>query len=202
MALTRRERPILIANLVYVPAFTALALTGGNYEFLLYVVVILVVGGLIVWKQDRVRFEPPILWGLTLWGLLHMAGGNIRVGDGVLYSVVLLPIWPAHEILRYDHLVHFFGFGVATLVAFHLLRPYLRDPVENWRTLSFLVLMMGSGFGALNEIIEFLAVLTMPETGVGGYENTLWDLVFNFLGGLVAVVWINLRARRARAARA
>jgi hypothetical protein len=34
----------------------------------------------------------------------------------------------------------------------------------------------------------------VPETGVGGYENTLWDLVFNLLGALAAVVVIGLRS--------
>ena len=39
----------------------------------------------------------------------------------------------------------------------------------------------GSGFGALNEVVEFIAVLTIPETNVGGYENTGWDLVANLV---------------------
>jgi len=191
MLLTRREIPVLIVNLVYVPAFTVIALRNLNFEFVLYVGVILIIAAWVVWKQRSVRFDLPILWGLTIWGLLHMAGGNIRVGDDILYGLQLIPV-----VLRYDQLVHAFGFGTATLVCYHLLKPYLRDGIDRWRTLSILIVLMGSGLGAINEIIEFIAVKTLPETNVGGYDNTLWDLIFNLIGGLLAVGWLTVRRRR------
>lgn len=193
MLLTKRELPVLIVNLIYVPIFTWIALGRANYEFLLYVAVILLVAAWILWKQRRIRLSLPILWGLTVWGILHMAGGNVRVGDGVLYGVVLVPLIPAYDVLRYDQVVHMFGFGVATLLCQHLLRPYLREGIERIGTLLFLVVLMGSGFGAINEIIEFIAVLAMPETGVGGYTNTLLDLVFNLIGGVLAACWLARR---------
>ncbi len=197
--LTKREIPVLIANLIYVPIFTYLALRRNNYEFLLYVVVILVVWGLILWKQRKVKYDLMILWGLTIWGFIHMAGGNVQVGqasDDILYGLTLIPIvditlsnGEQFIILRYDQFVHVFGFGVATLVCFHLLKPYLRENIERKSTLLFLVVLMGSGFGAMNEMIEFLAVVSMPKTGVGGYTNTMLDICFNSLGGVIAVVW-------------
>ena len=48
----------------------------------------------------------------------------------------------------------------------------------------------GMGFGALNEIVEFFAVLMLPETNVGGYTNTGWDLVSNLVGATLAVIVI------------
>ena len=196
MLLTRRELPVLIVNLIYIPIFTIVSLRHLNFEFVMYVGVILVVGALIAWTQRRVRFDLPILWGLTIWGFLHLSGGNIRVGDGVLYGVELIRLAPAYHILRYDQAVHMFGFGVATLICHHLLQPYLREGIERWAMLSFMLVLMGSGFGAVNEILEFIAVLLVPETGVGGYTNTLLDLVFNLLGGIVAVMWLTWRRRR------
>ena len=59
------------------------------------------------------------------------------------------------------------------------------------------LLAAGSGFGALNEVVEFIAVLTIPETNVGGYENTGWDLVANLVGATVAAVLIRCFARAA-----
>jgi hypothetical protein len=53
----------------------------------------------------------------------------------------------------------------------------------------------GMGFGALNEVVEFIATLTMPETNVGGYQNTGWDLVANLAGSIVAVLLIRARNR-------
>ena len=46
------------------------------------------------------------------------------------------------------------------------------------------------GFGAANEVVEFIATRVLPETNVGGYENTGWDLVSNTVGCLVAAVLI------------
>ena len=193
MLLTKREWPVLIVNLLYVSIFTVVGLLHLDFEFLLYSGVVLGVLLLILWKQRRVEFDLPILWGLTVWGLLHLAGGNLPIKDGVLYDVELLRLIPAYDILRYDQVVHTFGFAVATLVCHHLLRPYLKADIARWWTLAFLVVLMGSGVGALNEIVEFVVVVLVPETGVGGYENTALDLVFNLIGGILAVAWLTWR---------
>ncbi len=193
--LTKRELPVLLVNAIYIPVFTVIALRRSNYEFVLYVGVILFMVTWILWKQRSVRFGLSILWGLTIWALLHMVGGNVRLSDGnVVYSLVLVPLVQSaeYEILRYDQVVHIFGFGVATLVCHHLLLPHLRDRIERRGTLMLLVVLMGSGLGAVNEIVEFIAVLTVPETGVGGYENTVLDLTSNLIGGVAAVVWLRL----------
>ena len=51
------------------------------------------------------------------------------------------------------------------------------------------------GLGAVNEIIEFSAVLMLPDTNVGGYYNTALDLCFNGLGAVVAVLVIGFARR-------
>lgn len=196
MLLTKREWPILIANLIYIPILTVVAVRNLNFEFLLYVGVILILGLWILVKQATVRFGSPILWGLTLWGFMHMCGGILRFDGASLYSLELLPIVPSLHILRYDQLVHTFGFGVATLACAHLLRSHLQFPEKPARVVYLLMLLMGTGMGALNEIVEFAAVLIMPETGVGGYENTMLDLCFNLLGGSLAVLWLARGAAR------
>ena len=53
----------------------------------------------------------------------------------------------------------------------------------------------GMGFGALNEVIEFTATLLVPETNVGGYVNTGWDLVSNLTGTVIAATLIALTDR-------
>jgi hypothetical protein len=73
-----------------------------------------------------------------------------------------------------------------------MLKPVLSRP----RTLIILVALMGCGLGALNEIVEFIAVKAMPETNVGGYDNTLWDMVFNLIGASIAATWAVSRVRR------
>jgi putative membrane protein len=44
------------------------------------------------------------------------------------------------------------------------------------------------GLGALNEMIEFSAVLMVPGTNVGGYYNTALDLVSNSIGAVIAII--------------
>jgi uncharacterized membrane protein YjdF len=198
MILTRRELPVAIVNLIYISAFTLVALRRSNYEFLLYAFVVAAAAMLILWLHQTYRFTLGVLWGLTLWGVMHMAGGNIDLAGGrVLYELQLVPTY-----LRYDQLVHGFGFGVVTLVCYQVLRHFLRPDVRPWWPLAVLVALMGSGMGAMNEIVEFIAVKTMPQTNVGGYDNTLWDLVFNLLGGVIAVIGLSLQraGHRGRAA--
>ena len=48
----------------------------------------------------------------------------------------------------------------------------------------------GLGFGALNEVVEFFVTLLVPESNVGGYVNTGWDLVANLVGATIAIALI------------
>jgi hypothetical protein len=50
--------------------------------------------------------------------------------------------------------------------------------------------MGGVGFGAINEMVEFLATRVVPDTNVGGFENTGWDLVANTVGAALAALWV------------
>ena len=154
-------------------AFTASFLLQGNYEFLFYVAVVVLIFIIVLATLHKSNFDNLTLWGMSLWGLIHVAGSAISIGGGkVLYAKVLIPIINNGEmtIFKYDQFAHLFGFFVATLVGYHLLKKYLA-PNTNWKVIYFLLVLIGMGFGALNEIIEFISVLSLPETGVGGYIN-------------------------------
>ncbi len=188
---------LIIFNALYVIAFGAYYILNQNYEFLWYVAVLLFFFGLILATWSRAQFNTLILWGLSLWGLLHMAGGGIKVGGGVLYNLHLVPLIGQGEyfILKYDQVVHMFGFAVATLVVYHLLRFYLNS--NNKKLLYPVIVLAGVGLGALNEIVEFIAVVAFPNTNVGGYYNTALDLVFNTLGAITAVIFAHFYYRSA-----
>ena len=55
------------------------------------------------------------------------------------------------------------------------------------------------GLGALNEILEFIGVLLFPKTNVGDYFNNVWDLTFNTIGAIVAVIIIHIRRKYSNA---
>jgi hypothetical protein len=62
------------------------------------------------------------------------------------------------------------------------------EPAVPVPTLRMLTLCRAAsmGFGGLNEVIEFFLTLTLPETNIGGYINTGWDLVSNLVGVTLA----------------
>jgi len=107
----------------------------------------------------------------------------------VLYSWWLIP-----GKLKYDHVVHALGFGVTTWACWQALRTGLVDCRPSLGNMVLCV-AAGIGFGAFNEILEFIATLMGP-TNVGGYANTAWDLVANFVGATAAVVLIYIFDRR------
>ena len=196
MRFEKGEIFLLIFNLIYIIVFTTYYLIIKNYEFLWYVMVLVFFAVLIILTIRKSNFDYIILGGLSIWGLLHMAGGGVIIQGKVLYAFHLIPIIDSGEIfiLKYDQLVHFFGFGVSTLVGFHLLKPYLNDKV-NWKIVYSALVLIGMGFGALNELVEFIAVILFDRTGVGGYYNSALDLTFNTLGAITAVVFIHLQKK-------
>ena len=179
-------------TVAYLLLAVAAAFVRGNREFLFYIVVmVLMIAGVLA-VHRRVNLTLGALWALSIWGLLHMLGGLMPVPEGwpingeirVLYSLWLIPGY-----LKYDHVVHAYGFGTTTWVCWQGLRAAFRGVEKHVQpTFGLMVLAAagGMGFGALNEVIEFVAVLLVPNTNVGGYMNTGWDLVANLTGTFVA----------------
>lgn len=56
------------------------------------------------------------------------------------------------------------------------------------------------GRGRAQPDLRVFATLILPETNVGGYINTGWDLVFNLAGGIAATIWLVRCGRRSPAA--
>ena len=140
LKLKKGEWFLFFLNLLVVIVFTMYYLGKQNYEFLLYIGVILFFFILILATWNRTNFDYWILIGLTLWAIMHLCGGGIKVGEGVLYSLVLIPIAElgGNAILRFDQFVHFIGFGVTTLIAWHLIKPYLNNKT-NYKVVYVLV---------------------------------------------------------------
>jgi putative membrane protein len=116
-----------------------------------------------------------------------MLGGGLKVGSGVLYAYVIIPLVENGDFtfLKYDQVIHFYGFALVAFVTYYLLR---RSTTLTDKWLVPLCIFAAMGFGALNETLEFIGVLMIPETGVGGYYNTSLDLVANALGAATAAV--------------
>ena len=179
----------------YLYAFNALyLLVGGmhflrdlNHEFIIYVVVILAIMSGTFSTLRHTQFPTWMLWALSFWGLLHVLGGAVQTGDGVLFAYRIYPFLDLggdFYILKYDQVVHAYLYGLVAIMAYHVLRVPLG--IKQHSVAIFLFAILASvGISALNEIMEFIISLTM-ENGVGGYDNTMLDMCFNLGGALIA----------------
>jgi hypothetical protein len=187
---------LVIFNVVYILAFALYYISIKNYEFLWYVGVLVFFALLILGTLKKSKFDYFILGALSIWGFLHMAGGGVRIGENVLYAFEIITLFNVGDtfVLKFDQFVHFYGFGVTTIVAGHLLRPYWNSKT-NYKVVYPALVAISMGLGALNEIVEFVAVVVFPETGVGGYYNTALDLVFNMFGAIMGVIVVHWRKK-------
>ena len=187
------EKAVAGFVLLYLALFSVWFFSIGNNEFIIYIVTMLVLMGLIGSTLRVGEYPTPMLWALALWGLLHCAGGGVPVGDTVLYAAQVIPLVGNGDsemtLLKYDQLVHALGFAITAWVLWHVLTRHYPDTRGTWTAYAFPALA-SMGLGAVNEIIEFSAVVIVQDTGVGGYVNTALDLCFNGAGALIAVVMI------------
>lgn len=196
-----RLRPVSLFTGAYLLAAAVAAGVSGNLEFVFYLVVmLLLVAGVLVLHQ-RVGLTSGALWALSIWGAMHMAGGLVPVPESwpidgeirVLYSWWILPRSAGGGWLKYDHVTHAYGFGVATWVCWQALRGAV-GPLRPTFGLMILAALAGLGLGALNEVVEFIATL-IAHTNVGGYVNTGLDLIANTVGAAIAATIIYLHGR-------
>jgi putative membrane protein len=84
-----------------------------------------------------------------------------------------------------------------TIVFLHVLRRTLKSTGPLWM-IALLAVMASMGVSAMNEIMEFLIAVTLERNGVGGYENAMLDLIFNFSGAVIALLaaWWLLRVKK------
>jgi uncharacterized membrane protein YjdF len=157
-----------------------------------YVLTVVALGAVLLRLDRTVRFSDLVAVGVTAWAVAHLAGELTGLdSDRVLYNAVLAP----H--LRYDNVVHFFGFGTAGVAAWEALAPQLNKPAVTPLAAAITVWLFGMGIGALNEVVEFAVALNVDESNIGGYLNTGRDLVANLLGAAVAAIIVARRVRLA-----
>jgi hypothetical protein len=191
----RFDRPQLVAviafTLLYLLVGLNASLTGRNWEFVFYIVVVLGLGLFTLAIRRQAGFTPALLWALSFWGLLHVIGGLLPVPHDwpiagtkrVFYSWWIIP-----GVLKYDNPVHAYGMGVATWACWQGLRTATGLQAPTKGTLAIAALA-GIGLGAMNEVVEFIATLFL-DTNVGGYRNTGFDLIYNAVGASIAAFLI------------
>lgn len=139
----------------------------------------------IVVAIDRRRGPIPgvLIWLLTAWAVLHLAGGLAPNPAGE--SEILYGMWIVDGMLRYDQVVHGFGIGAAAALFAYAARDSGR-PLFWGFVLSQLV-------GLVNETAENTFAAFVEDSNVGDIVNTTWDLVWHLIGAGVATLWMSRR---------
>lgn len=189
MNLSTAQYAVLGAIAAYLVPAGVYFLRDSNIEFVIYVGVLTAIFAMVFGTLRYTRLPIYILALLAGWGLLHVLGGAVVIDGGVLFGYRIYPFFDGggeFYVLKYDQVVHAYLYGVVALAAYHLIRDTLG--VRGHVTLVILLAFAASlGVSAMNEIMEFSIAISMERHGVGGYHNTMLDLVFNFAGAIAAL---------------
>jgi hypothetical protein len=179
--LSRAERSSL-QILAAVIGFCIYGFATGSPSTIGYAASVLLIAAGIAWLR-RDPLPAPLAIALAIAAILDLAGGLINVGQNVLYnaSIGSYSTSLGTHYLQYDHLVHaYVSFAVAFACWVMLAEPHAA--AGHRRELVILAVGTALGFGGLNEMVEFIATLAHSGAHTGGYWNTGWDLICNFIG--------------------
>ena len=185
-------RAPFLVSFVLAVTLTVLTVIVRNYEFLIYAVTVIVLA-VLIYRSDRYfQFESVGLWLFNAWLAMHLLGGlgsyqGVRVYDLMLIELV----GPPYQVLKYDQFVHFFCYIAMASLMWTVVNR-IADRNASRVVIFVLTVLAASSLGALNEVIEFLAVVWLGADGVGGYTNTAIDLVANLLGALCGALYMHL----------
>ena len=190
--------PPFIASFFLAGLLAVMTLVFQNYEFLIYAITVIVLV-FILFKTDRhFGFNRLALWLFNIWLILHTLGGLASFQGIRFYDLILLDlVGDPYQILKYDQFVHFYCYVVISMLMWSVVQK-IAKPDANGLTVCVINVLAASSVGALNEVIEFLAVVLLGSEGVGGYTNTAIDLVANLIGAIVGTVYMVRRQAAAR----
>lgn len=181
----------IFINLLYIIPSIYLFIMRSNMEFIAYVAIVLLIGIIIISFFKKKYLKLHELYLLSVWGFLHLMGGLIIFSSGHnLYQLILLDIinkGGGYVILKMDQLIHFYGFGLIAYIMFRVFSNKLKNTSSNL-FIGFFAVMVAIGFGALNEVIEFIVVLSTEFNGVGDLFNMGFDLIFNLTGAIIGSI--------------
>jgi VanZ family protein len=181
---------ILIAlNFLILAYFMIYFALNRYYEFFIYAIFIFFVILFMVKLHKKYRFSTFVLVGVTILQLVHKLGRTLVIDGKILYQQQLI-----EGILRFDKVLHFWGIFVFTLVGFYLLKPYIKD-IKSKKIILLVLFLFGVGIGTGWELLEYFIVLTKIDTGIGGYANTMGDILANTVGSLCAVAYLHFKGK-------
>jgi hypothetical protein len=167
-------------------AVTGYGVAGGNRRVIAYLVVWGTLALLIRAGHRRWPLPQATLAALAIAGAVHLAGGLLpSPSDG---SPIFYETWLVPGVLKFDQAAHAFISAVVTVAVFQALGHVIDDVRAGRGVRAIVAMLVCWGFGAANELFEFLSALRFADAYVGGLDNAGWDLAFNCVGGLLAAI--------------
>jgi hypothetical protein len=182
----RRPPWLAVALAGQAAAVVGFGIARGNRRVVAYLVVWSLLALLIRAGHRRWPLPRATLWALVGAGAVHLAGGLLpspEKGAPILYET-----WLVHGVLKFDQAAHCFISAVVTVAVFGALGHVIDEDRAGPGVRAIVAMLVCWGFGAANELFEFLSSLRFPDAYVGGLDNTGWDLAFNALGGVLAAI--------------
>lgn len=115
--LAAQAAPVAVA-VVSTGALLAVGIATGQPNWQVYAIVMVLAAVGVTALHLRVGFSSLTIWGLVLFGVGHLAGGMVPVGEGILYQR-----WLFDGLIRYDNVQHAWGFGFAGRAIWEGLHP-------------------------------------------------------------------------------
>ena len=194
----KRPSWFVVALAGQVAAVVGYGIARGNRRVVAYLIVWSLLALLVRAGHRRWPLPRATLVALMVAGAVHLAGGLLpspEQGAPIFYET-----WLVHGVLKFDQAAHAFISAVVTVAVFQALGHVVDDRRAGPGVRAIIAMLVCWGFGAANELFEFLSALRFADAFVGGLDNTGWDLAFNALGGvLAAIACVALSQPRARA---
>lgn len=182
----KRPSWLLVALAGQVAAVAGFGIARGNRRVIAYLIVWSLLALLIRAGHRRWPLPRTTVVALAVAGAVHLAGGLLpspEQGAPIFYETWLIP-----GVLKFDQAAHAFISAVVTVAVFQALRHVVDDERAGPGLRAVLAMLVCWGFGAANELFEFLSALRFPDAYVGGLDNAGWDLAFNTVGGVLAAI--------------
>lgn len=121
----------------------------------------------------------------SLWALVAVAIGNLVGG---IYLVDGQPLYVKRLVgeVRFDKPFHTVATAIAAWAAYEVVAKWAHGRASR-PAIAVAALLVAAGLGALVEIVEFVGSVVIEDANVGGYGDTMLDLVVNAAGAAVAV---------------
>ena len=179
----RNEKRLISIFILVLFALEMILLFSSKIELAQYNFQLILVFILFYFLSTNFKVNRKYLFGLVLVGILNFMGGLIFIEGVRLYDSSL-------GFLKWDLMIHFIGLFFATLITYEILGELLKGKKNLLLAIAIFVAM---GFGALFEVSELLGILLLNNQGVGDYFNNAMDLLVNFIGSVVAGIYILIR---------